>query len=364
LIVVENSSPYAVCPDERTMSFFSQLLGGPAGSLIDRQAGAWLARRDRGLTAREQDDYLQWLRADDRHAAAVSRAEATLRRLVKLGAWRSELSAEPNPDLFARSTRRAWPRLAVAAAAVFAAGLGWWALVPKPAGPATVAGKTYLRVNERRLLPDGSQVELKDGSGIEVRYTAGERRVQLMGGEAQFSVMKDKARPFVVEAGGVAVRAVGTVFVVRLGSDDVDVLVTEGKVRVGAAAQEPGKIFQAHAPENEPPTIAAGQRVVMARGATAVPVIADVSTEEIGRALAWQAPRLRFDETPLTEAVAEFNRHNRRQLVLGDPALGVLPVGGTFRADNVDGFVNLLSITLGVRSEPRGPDETVLWRGK
>ena len=46
------------------------------------------------------------------------------------------------------------------------------------------------------------------------------------------------------------------------------------------------------------------------------------------------------------------------------PALGALPIGGTFRPDNVEGFVRLLTVTLGVRAEARGADETVLWRGR
>ena len=325
----------------------------------------WLARRDRGLTPREQDEYLQWLREDDQHAAAVARAEDTLRRVMQLSAWRDQLSAEPNPDLFAHPRPRRWVRPALlAAAAALAIGFGWWAKSPGSAGPAVAAKKHYLRVNERRVLPDGSRAELKDGSTLDVRYTATERRVRLTGGEAQFSVMKDPARPFVVEANGVAVRAVGTVFDVRLGDAAVEVLVTEGKVRVGLAAQEPGKIFQPHATDDDPPMVTAGQRAVFSLAEpTPVPVVAEVSPEEIRRDLAWQAPRLQFDETPLVEAIAEFNSRNHHQLVLGDPALGALMIGGTFRPDNVEGFIRLLSVTLGVRAVPRGPDETVLLRG-
>jgi transmembrane sensor len=221
-----------------------------------------------------------------------------------------------------------------------------------------------LRVNERRVLPDGSRAELKDGSTLVVRYTATERRVRLTGGEAQFSVMKDPARPFVVEAGGVAVRAIGTVFDVRFESAAVEVLVTEGKVRVGLAAQEPGRIFQPHPADLEPPTVAAGQRAVFSLAAPLpTAFVAEVSPEEIRRNLAWQAPRLQFDETPLAEAIAEFNQRNHQRLVLDDPALGALTIGGTFRPDNVDGFVRLLSVTLGLRAVSRGPDETLLMRG-
>lgn len=330
---------------------------------LDVDAATWLARRDRGLTPREQDEYLQWLREDERRAAAISQAEATLRRVLQLSAWRHDNSSEPNPELLARPRRaRSWRWVALAAAAAVAIGLSVWRHTPAPRGTAVAVKKSYLRVNEQRSLPDGSRAELRDGSTLDVRFSATERRVRLTGGEAQFSVMKDAARPFVVEAGGMAVRAVGTVFDVRLGGAAVEVLVTEGKVRVGRAATEAGKIFQSTSAEAEPPTVAAGERAVMSLTDRSVPLaIEEMSSAEIRLELAWLAPRLQFDETPLGVVVAEFNRLNRHQLILGDTALGSKPIGGSFSPDNVEGFVRLLSVTLGVRVEARGENETVLW---
>jgi ferric-dicitrate binding protein FerR (iron transport regulator) len=42
--------------------------------------------------------------------------------------------------------------------------------------------------------------------------------------------------------------------------------------------------------------------------------------------------------------------------------LGRRLIGGTFRPDNVEGFVRLLETTLDVRSDRRGDHETVLRR--
>ena len=318
----------------------------------------WLARRDRGLTPREQDEYLQWLREDERHPADIARAEATMRRVLQLSAWRHAHSAEPNPDLLARARPRRpwlWPAAAAAAAAVLTLGL-WWS--PPKAEP-TEEHHSYLRVNERTVLPDGTVAELRDGTRLDVSYTAAERCVRLIGGEAQFSVVKNPARPFIVVAAGVRVRAVGTVFTVQLGGESVAVLVTEGKVRVGAPAPAASAAGVAQAEEKL--LVAAGQRTVVPLADTAAaPSVEDLSPEEIRRALEWQAPRLQFHETPLADAIAEFNRRNHRQLVLGEPALGAERIGGSFRPDNPDGFVRLLSVTLGVRAVPRGPDEVVL----
>ena len=78
----------------------------------DQQAADWLARRDRGLSGAEQDNYLEWLRQDARHAELIARHEATARRMQQLARWQPATSSEPNPDLFARP-RRAWWRRAV-----------------------------------------------------------------------------------------------------------------------------------------------------------------------------------------------------------------------------------------------------------
>ncbi len=110
--------------------------------------------------------------------------------------------------------------------------------------------------------------------------------------------------------------------------------------------------------------ITVGERAVVHLAAavteTIQPVVTEVTLEDIARELAWQALRLQFHETPLAAAVAELNRLNRHQLVLGDPSLAALRIGGTFRPDNVEGFVRLLGETLDITAEPAGDDRTVL----
>jgi transmembrane sensor len=331
-----------------------------AQARLDRDAADWLARRDRGLSAAEQDDYLQWLREDPARATTIARHEETVRRLQNLAQWEPAHSSEPNPDLFARPRRRAW-RLAaglIGMAAAIALGSAVW-VRRGPEATTRVVANGLLRVNERQVLADKSVVELRDGSRIEVAFSEHERRVRLVGGEAQFTVTKNAQRPFIVEAGGVAVRAVGTVFAVRLDAATVDVLVTEGKVRV---EQPPGATSFTESASPEAPLVAASERAVVSLAvAHAEPTITPMTPDQIKEMLAWQAPRFQFYETPLAEAVAEFNQRNRHQLSLGDPTVGALRIGGTFRADNIEGFVSLLQLTLGIRSEQRGERETVLF---
>ncbi len=322
----------------------------------DEQAADWLIRRDRGLTPAEQDEYLQWLAADPRHGDALARQQATWRELDLLADWRPEHAPEPNPALLApprRAARRPlrWlaPSILGAAACVAVAVLVQRDDTPSAAtAPATPPVATGY---EKRLLDDGSVLELNRGASVAVAYSPAERRVRLLSGEAHFTVAKNPARPFIVSSAGIETRAVGTAFNIRLEAAAVEVLVTEGRVQVTPA-------FPASAPV---PTVEVGEKLVVPvnsrRAPHSVPLALTpvaVTTDEISRTLAWQPRLLEFSAAPLAEVVAEFNRHNTIQLALADPALATLPVTASFRSDNAEGFVRLLEATAGVRPERRG----------
>jgi transmembrane sensor len=344
------------------------------------EASLWLAKRDRGLTPAEQDEYLRWLGADPGHAEVVRRHAAALERMMQLYEWQPGQSAEANPDLFAPSRRSSWWRWSIplaAAASIAVAAIVW--LSADDNGIDGHSSVTLLQINERQTLSDGSVVELKDGSRLELNFSGDARQVTLFG-EAHFTVAKS-SMPFVVHAGGVSVRAVGTAFNVRASTDLVDVLVTEGRVAVGrdiggitkstgpdAALEEPtgggGLVASAASPEDLETFLVAGQLAVVDMDVSELPQIRNVTSEEIEMALSWKAPRLQFLETPLSIAVEEFNRRNRKQLVLGQRDLAAIPIGGTFRVDNIDGFVRLLEITLDIRATRRGDHELVLTRGR
>lgn len=326
---------------------------------IDREAAAWLVRQDRGFTAAEQDEYFQWLAADPRHGEWLARHRRTWREFNLLAEWKPEHSAEPNPDLLAPAPRRRVPvvRRAWFGALAVAAGLAvafFWTRPPAPvaAPPSAILAQAPAQGYERRVLDDGSVVELNRGARIEVTYTATERRVRLDQGEAGFTVAKNPARPFVVRAGGVDVRAVGTAFNVRLDERQVHVLVTEGRVRVDDALK--GASLLAAPAAGEAPVLEAGHAVTIDVVPAAVAAIVPVSAEEIGRRLAWRPELLEFDSAPLAQVVAAFNRHNGVRLEIADAELDALPIVASFRSDNVDGFVRLLESTAGVTAERAG----------
>ena len=317
----------------------------------------WAARRDRGLSPAQQDEFVQWLGAHPAHAEEFRRHTAAFERMMRLYEWQPGPSGVTNPDLFAprRSHHRGRVLTALAAALVLALGIVWW-MPNRPAGP-TPEASIYLRLNESRTLPDGTRVELKEGAKLAVRYTATERRVVLFG-EGHFDVAKIPGRDFVVEAGSALVRAVGTAFSVRLGQNAVEVLVTEGVVQVERPTDPEATPTRA---ELRPARVEARHRAVIPLLGEHLPVPVPVSESELAEALAWKSPRLQFMDTPLAAAVAEFNRRNRLQIVIADPEISAQAIGGTFQVNNVEGFVRLLEVTLDVRAERRG-SEIVLRR--
>jgi transmembrane sensor len=329
---------------------------------IEQAAADWLIRRARGLSSVEEQQFALW-RQDPAHAAAFAELDTTWKSLDQIRhvslpngeALDHDIPAAPAPN-----RRVQWPAVAALAAALAVAALVGVRTWQRDGGIRSVA--TEIGGFQKTELPDGSVVRLNTDSAIEVHFSVGERRVLLARGEANFEVVKDHARPFVVQAGPVKVRAVGTAFNVRLRTGAVDVLVTEGRVAVDDAATGASLLPNAEAKGAiaEEAVLAAGQRIAVADtpenpGTPApAPRVVEVAAEEIQRELAWQERRLEFESTPLRQVVEEFNRYNTHKLVIADPRLEDRRFGGSFAADNSEAFVRLLEARFSVRAERIG----------
>jgi transmembrane sensor len=317
-------------------------------------AANWTVRRDRGLSATESIQYELWLAADPRHGEAIRRSANAWTRLEQLPenlAMTVLASAAKR-----RALRRRWfgfGSLAAAAAVV------WFISAPRgtmpPAAPFEIAAPAA--VPRSRTLSDGTLVQLNAGSEVFEQFTPGERRVRLVRGEAHFAVVRNPARPFVVQAGNIDVRAVGTTFNVNLQSASIDVLVLEGIVQVDppAAAESVSPV----------PLLNAGQRAVVALtpvSPAAAVVVTTLTREEVVRTLAWQEPLMRLGGATLAEVAAGFEARTGRRVVLADSSLAGLRLGGRFRADDIDGFAQLLT-ALHIEVE-RHADGTLVLRKK
>jgi transmembrane sensor len=324
----------------------------------EQTAADWLVARDRGLTRVQQAELAAWLRADARHAEIFAELEETWTRLGQL--CDAAPAARTAAGGSGRRGKLVWLATGLAAAAALAF---MWVNGSRPAPAAPdylLAASTEIGESHRLTLPDGSSVQLNTESAVVIKLTATERRVRLVRGEAHFQVAKNPARPFIVSAGAVAVRAVGTAFDVRLQPEGVEVLVTEGRVRVHNAAKGTSLLTTVTATGDEP-VLVAGQRAVVSTLAStaASAAVAALDPAEIEQATSWQSGRLAFVATPLASIVDEFNRYNRHKLVIADSRLAARRFGGTFLVGDHEELVRVLEANFGVVVE-RGETTTQL----
>jgi transmembrane sensor len=207
------------------------------------------------------------------------------------------------------------PRMAAAAimiCVVLAA--GWYFLL------SSQRFQTALGEQRSVVLSDGSVVTLNTSSAIEVSMAKDRRTITLLSGEALFQVAHDPSRPFEVETGDTRVRAVGTQFDVDLRATGTTVTVVEGKVAVDNLPLTAGEQLTV-APRTKPRTVHAN----------------------IAAATAWTQRRLIFENRPLGEVAAEFNRYNRQSIDIRSPELRGQEVTGVFQANDPDSFVLFLA---------------------
>ena len=325
----------------------------PKPELIEAAAAAWLSLRDRGMSAAETAEFMQWLQHDPQHATVFADLDRVWKDFDRLGAVPAlpSVTAAPNADLLAPRVRSRHHR-----------SLGWGLL-----GAAAAAAIVLLAVSHFRLprftaetavgafqkldLPDGSVAQLNTDTAVDTTFTATDRRVRVVRGEVFFTVTKDPARPFIVTAGPVAVRAVGTAFNVRHDPTGIEILVTEGRVRVDDAGKGQSLLAPADGGTAAPLLVAGERACVPVRASDSVPAeasVAKMAASGVQRALAWQERRLEFDAASLTEVVREFNRYNRTRLVIADEQLAAKRFSGTFRADGYESLVRLLETDFGV----------------
>ena len=342
-------------PDESTGE-----IAGPGRA--ERIAAEWVLRQEQGLTIEEEMQFAQWLQEDARHPALFAEMAKTAELLDGM---KFQVAREPKvPAPAARGSRRRWLAAVAGLAAAVAIGFAVWPHAGPNRDYATVAS-TQLGEMKRLELPDGSVAMLNTNTAVEISYKTEERRVRLLSGEAYFTVAKNPHRPFIVQAGRIAVRAVGTAFDVRFRTEALSVLVTEGKVRVSGTTPPGAK--EAGAPVSAPagePLLEKGHIARVAFDADRAPspegiIVTTMEERAIKSALAWQEGRLEFFETPLAEVVAEFNRYNRHKITIADPVLASRRFGGAFASHQIEPFLELLEQSFGVVAEDRG-SETII----
>ncbi len=304
---------------------------------IDETAAEWVARRQ-SATFADNAEFQAWHDADTRHAGAFLRAEASWMLLDRAQVMTHGAASE-NPSLILPSrsrmpaglitTRRTLLTGAVAASVAGAIGVGY--VLRNRLSFVTQRG-------ELRKVPlsDRSLAAINTDSEIDVAMTESLRHIQLVRGEAWFDVAKNPNAPFVVSAGDIRVRAVGTAFSVRRKTSGAEVLVTEGTVET----------WSMHTPDRRT-RLSAGASAYVPESANATAVAA-YTPDEVTRRLAWREREIVLREESLREAAADFNRYNDRQIVIADPKLNDARLVGGFSVDQPETFARAVHAALNV----------------
>ena len=331
------------------------------GRTAAEQAAAWHARMHApDVTDADRARFHVWLAADPAHAREY-------RDLA--GLWHDIDAMHGSPEVAdalrhaqawrARPRRPSWsvpwrvrPVLVAGAAAL---GMMLVVLAAVLIGPGD-GGDYRTALGEQRTvaLADGSVVTLNTATQLTVAYSDTERRVELVAGQAQFDVVPDARKPFVVAAGGGEVRALGTVFDVYKAGETVTVTLLEGRVEVRHL--EPPSVAPMAVTAPVRTELSPGQRVSYGDRHT----LSAVAAVDVARATAWRQGKLDFHDTPLAEAIAQANRYSRVKLELADRSLADRRISGVFKAGNSELLAEGLQVYFGLALSRPSPDRIVL----
>jgi transmembrane sensor len=322
---------------------------------IDEEAATWVWRMDSGAPDEaDAANFEAWLRQDPRHRRAYEELTKVWETLDELPDPQRALQLPPASGSAAtiveKTSRGSRPYWWLAAAATFVAAVSGatWLLYK---GNETQTLATAVGQHRNITLSDGTIVSLNTNTILDTSFSHDTREIFLRKGEAHFGVAHDRSRPFLVHAGDAVVRAIGTAFEVRLRPDEhVDVLVNEGRVEVHSTGDTATAI-----PVVTIRAVSAGEQLSTA---TTNYAVVPVSAEQVSSELAWRDGAVVFDSAPLSEAIAEIQRYTDARIIVSDPTIGTLPVGGRFKTDDLQGFLDGLEAALPVRIR-RTPDGLV-----
>jgi transmembrane sensor len=291
---------------------------------IALQAAQWQETL-KTASARERAAFVSWLVESRRHVRNFLLVTTLDQELKKIDPARQQdidallAQAKTVPCVLPhKEERNLLPSFRLKRYAALAASVALVAIGIVGAAGVLHRSSTYTTaIGEQRSipLPDGTVIQLNTNSLIKVEFTDQSREVRLLEGEVLFTVRRDSARPFRVNAGNTIIQALGTQFNVYRSTAGTAISVTEGAVRL-----EPSGI-----------RLSAGEQARVSADLT----ILKNAVPDVPRAVAWRDRRLVFRNDRLEDIAAEFNRYNSTQQIhVEGNAVRDRRITGIFAADD------------------------------
>jgi transmembrane sensor len=325
---------------------------------IAEQASEWfIENRSGSLDQKESVRFMAWLQASPMHVEEYLRIAALapdLEAAAKTNNTPRETllvraRGEPEgivsfgraglgqpPALARRRRSPVWSLAAAAALAVVAVTTVWSMRDGErfglPRSYSTVRGEQRIQT-----LPDGSVLHLNTDSAVTVRYSRTERLVSLDRGQALVEVAHQDGRRLRVQTDRAGIVAVGTQFDVYRKSGATMVTVVEGSVEVySGAAPPPAGVAEDSVRLNPGDQLDVGDRIGALRHVDARAVVA------------WLQRQIAFEDEPLGQVAAEFNRYGPVTVEIDEESLRALPISGIVDAYDTDSFAAYLATLNGV----------------
>lgn len=347
----------------------------PVMEQVEARAAEWIAVIDRGISAVEEQELDTWLEESPIHGEVLVKC-ASMWDLLDVLKPISKLLPLEEPSSFGDSSTQEeivsnvgrGRAMALAASLVLSitaalyVGQAYFVENNAPlVNTVTPAEQTQRGVARRSYktavgeisnvsLADGSTLELNTDSEVLVGFSDTQRDITLLRGEVFFDVAKNPNIPFVVAVGADRVTAVGTAFSVDLSNpESMEVLVTEGQVRVNRATSElslsaPNVAYQEI-------FLAPGQKVVISKNNHQVS-----NDQDSDSALAWRQGMVLFEGETLAQAIREIDRYTPLSFRILDDEIATIPVGGFFRTGDLDQLLLVLEQNFGVSSYRLGEE--------
>jgi transmembrane sensor len=309
----------------------------PSPDSVQTQAIDWLLRiRSANCTATERQAFNNWLEESAGHRQAYETAQAQWE-------WMEPFKAMnfPARDAALRYRKKPHRFLFVYAAASLLLALGLTAFMPN--GWLGIPHTYVAEKGDRQTvtLADGSSIELNTDSEVRVHFNRWRRNVEMIKGEAFFTVTHDAERPFEVRAGSGRIRDIGTAFEVYIKPEQVIVAVQEGIVEVQASGKR---------------ELTAGQQLAFNdRGEFQA-----LQDQDVAGLTAWRQGKLVFRDRCLDDVLAEVGRYHDIRIRLQNETLGKLRVSGTFLTAELDDTLSAIAAILPVNIDHVGAHEIVL----
>jgi len=319
---------------------------------IREEASHWIAKLERGLSDIERSELATWATQSHTHHDMLMRMASLWDSMGVLNELSSLFPLEQPSTSKIKSPRV--PRMAIAASFLMCLGFGaFWMNSPDSQNLDSYPSQYLTAVGEHttKRLSDGSVIQLNTNSLIKIDFSADERHVTLVRGEAHFEVAHAPERPFIVQVGQKSVRAVGTAFNIYVGVEEsMELIVTEGKVLLSDMDKRETKTIDPLSPSKVGDLLLiAGEKVAVE--INSVGSVEKLEIDDMESELAWQQGFLVFEGEALESVLEEVSRYSEVNFELADPTLKSINIAGFYKARDVNGLLLSLKENFNIHAE-------------